>query len=276
MGGSPGLRVSTGDDLIEAAKTISTAPIKKRWANFVLAHKAFSAAEKDVLAATKSLHDAEHVMAEADADQDHAVEVLASALVASGLPRANPFKPLGFASPSAIEKLPTSDETKEVHRLARAVRARKGVSKDALTAAKDLDSKATLVEKATAALPALEKTEKAAFARRTALGRPWATAFAKLKRAAETADDDAPGLFAALFEVEATPPTDAQVDAKAQKAADKAAKAAAKAAKKAADKAAKAAAKAAKAAAKKTKKKKPGTGTGAGTGTGTGTNAAAT
>jgi hypothetical protein len=76
------------------------------------------------------------------------VEALAKALVANGLPRGNPFKPLVFAAPSTLSRMGYAAEAREAQRLVKAVQAHKESSAQTLAAAKALLAAAQAVEKA--------------------------------------------------------------------------------------------------------------------------------
>src|SRR5207248_5489670 len=75
------------------------------------------------------------------------------------------------------------------------------------SAAKKLAAAATAVKKALAPVDGLRKKKNAALTQRDALGQSWQTAFAKLKNATRTAEDDgAHGLFEAIFRDDAPAP----------------------------------------------------------------------
>ena len=124
---------------------------------------------------------------------------LADALVGAGLPRKNPFAPLGFEAPAAIMKMGYEKEAKRVKDLAAKVAGRKDLAKAHAAAARAAKA-AKAVTAALAKVPAAEAKRTAAITVRDGLAQPWETAWKALKNAARTAEDDgATGLFDALF-----------------------------------------------------------------------------
>ncbi|MBI4615363.1 MAG: hypothetical protein HY720_17230 [Planctomycetes bacterium] len=205
-GKHPASRIEVGDEILERAKDVVTAPVKGRLAKFAGSHRAYSAAEKKVERADGALRKQQEKVAERDGDQDEAVMALASALAGDGLPRANPFRPFKFEAPSVIVKMAYAKEAKRVLQLAGAVKKMKGASKKSTAAAKTAEKAARLVQAALRPIASLEKKKTQAITRRDALGQPWETALGSLKRGARAAEDDgAVGLFAALFETQKRP-----------------------------------------------------------------------
>ena len=199
-GNSPGARIAAGDSVFEAAKTVETKPIAARLAGFQKAHSSYGTADAVVKKAGEALQKQQARVAEADVDQDSAVGDLAIALPADGLPRLNPFKPLGAPAPSTLQALGYADEAKVVLALEAAVLKYKNVSKGSIAAARAAGKAALRVQAELSAIPKLEKARTDAMTRRDALAQPWETAFAGLKRAARAAEDDgAKGLYGALF-----------------------------------------------------------------------------
>jgi hypothetical protein len=200
-GDSPGKRLGSGDRLLEAAKAVDTRAVKERLGRFQRAHQAFRAEQARVEAADDRLRQQQAHVGDADAAQDEAVQTLASALAGDGLPRVNPFKPIGFQAPAVIVKLGYAEEAAVVTRLARAAEKRKGASKATVAAARAAARAAAEVQRTLKDIRPLTEARRAAIARRDASGQEWETAFAALKRGARAAvDDGATGLFAALFE----------------------------------------------------------------------------
>lgn len=200
-GNSPGQRVAAGESVIAAAKSVNIKPIGKRFAAFVKAQAAYAKADALVKKASEALQKQQAKVGEADVLQDESVLALAAALPADGLPRVNPFKPLGAPAPATLCGLGYGDEAKQVLALEKAVLKYKGVSKGAAAAAKVAGKAALAVQGALAGLPKLEKARATAMIQRDALAQGWETAFAGLKRAARAAaDEGAPGLYEALFE----------------------------------------------------------------------------
>jgi hypothetical protein len=126
---------------------------------------------------------------------------LAGALAGDGLPRANPFAPLGAPAPAALCRMGYAAEAEKVLDLQKAVLKRKDLSAATKAKAKKAGASAGKLIAAIKPLAALEKARANARSARDALDQAWETAFARLKRAARAADDDgADGLFAALFD----------------------------------------------------------------------------
>jgi len=199
-GSSPGTRIAAGDSIFHAAESVDTKPVATRLAGFKKVHGAYSAADAGVKKAGEALQKQQAKLAEADVSQDEAVSDLAVALPTDGLPRVNPFKPFGAPSPTALQKLGYADEAKQLLALEVAVLKRKGLSKGSIDAAKTAGKAALRVQAELSTVPKLEKARTAAMTKRDALAQAWETAFAGLKRAARSAEDDgATGLYGALF-----------------------------------------------------------------------------
>jgi hypothetical protein len=205
-GYSPGTRIDTGDSVISASASVNTKSIAKRLGAFKTAHAAYRAADAQVKKAMDALQKQQAKVAEADVDQDDAVNELATELPRDGLPRVNPFKPFGAPAPSVLCGMGYSDEAQAVLRLEKAVLKRKGLSSGSIAAAKNGAACAKKVLAALAPIAKLEKSRSEAITRRDALAQTWETAFAALKRGARYAEDDgAAGLYAALFDRPAKP-----------------------------------------------------------------------
>ena len=206
-GSSPGTRIAAGDSVFDAAESVDTKPVAGRLAGFKKVHAAYCAADAGVKKAGEALQKQQAKAAEADVIQDEALDDLAVALPADGLPRVNPFKPFGAPSLTALQGLGYAEEAKKVLALETAVLKRKGLSKVSIAAAKAAGKAALRVQAELNAIPKLEQARTAAMNRRDALAQAWETAFAGLKRAARAAEDDgAKGLFGALFEREKSAP----------------------------------------------------------------------
>jgi hypothetical protein len=199
-GSGSGTRVAAGALVLARAKQQDTKTVKDRLAAFAAAHAKYAAAEAKVSAADDALGAAQQKVADADVTQDDAVEALAKALVGDGHKRDNPFKQLGYPSPSVVAKQGYGDEAKTVTALAAKVAKTKGLSKTSLAAADAAKRAAAGVTKLLPARDAAEAARKKAQTARDALAQPWETAFAALKRGAKAAaDEGAPALFQALF-----------------------------------------------------------------------------
>ncbi|MDI1448754.1 hypothetical protein [Polyangium sp. 6x1] len=201
-GGSPGTRIEAGDAVLSAAAAIDTAPIAARVAAFQKVHADYSATDAAARKASDALRAQQEKVAEADVDQDASVDALASALPADGLPRQNPFKPLGAPAPNKVKETGYAKEAKILLGLEKAILKKKAsYSQQSLDAAKAVGNAARKVEAALKPIAKLEKTRADAIAKRDALEQAWETAFASLKRGAKAAEDEGHrGLHAALFE----------------------------------------------------------------------------
>jgi hypothetical protein len=198
---TPGSRTEVGDSILQAAKKTNTKIIAPRLTAFAKIHAAYLNADAEVKDASAALRAQQEKVADADVEQDAAIQGLAAALAGEGLPRANPFKPLGFPAPSAICVLGYAKQATEVQKLAAAVSKRQGAGKASRAAAKSANAAAKRVLAAIKPIARLEKARTDAMTRRDTLEQPWETALAALKRGARAAEDDgAKGLFHALFD----------------------------------------------------------------------------
>jgi hypothetical protein len=204
---NPGSRLEAGTYVIERATSVSVKPIKSRFDAFKKSFTQFKSAEAGVSKAVEAADAASAKVAELDTVQDDAVHALAAAMVGDGAPRINPFKPLGFAAPGKLVDIAYEKEVVLVTKLATAAARAKNASKATKAAAATLIKAAAVVK---AALPAMAKADAAravSIAKREAVGLDFDRALAKLKRAAQVAEDDgAEGLFAALFQVDKARP----------------------------------------------------------------------
>lgn len=203
---SPTSRITVGNAVLASARTTNSAAVSARIEAFAKLHAKFLAAEEKVTWADEEVRRQLQAVGEADAAQDAAVVTLAGMLAADGLPRANPFKPLGFSSPGAVAKLKYAEEAQEVQRLAKAVLSRSGMSPGTLAAAKALAQAAQAVETQLAPLDKLKEARAIAIRERDTVGMDWEAQLAALKMAARSAEaDGARGLYAALFADQALP-----------------------------------------------------------------------
>lgn len=200
-GGSPGSRIDAGDSVLAATKSLNTKPVTKRLTAFRQVHQAYIAADTRAQKATAALRKQQEKVAELDVDQDEAVNGLAGALPADGLPRANPFKVFGAPAPAALCGLGYGEEARQILALEKAVRKRAELSAASRAAAGKAGAAAKKVLSALDDIPRLEKARADAITARNALEQGWETAFAGFKRAALAAEDEgAQGLFTALFD----------------------------------------------------------------------------
>ncbi len=200
-------RLDAGDAVLTAAGEIDTKAIAAKLTAFRKAHGALGLTTKALTAAEEKLRAAQARVAESDVTQDASLSSLADALVGIGQPRTLPFKGLSTQSPSTMQKLGYAIEAKAILALVGKVQKRKGLTPAVTAACKEAERAARAVLAALEPLAKLEGDVARARTRRDALTQPWETAFAKLKRAARTADDDGPHeLFDTLFRTTAPEP----------------------------------------------------------------------
>ncbi|WP_157068984.1 hypothetical protein [Sandaracinus amylolyticus] len=190
--------------LLDRAKATPTTPVKKRLDAFAKLQRELSKAHAGAQKAIASHTAQERKVGEADDAQDAGVEALASALVGAGAPRAKPFQGYSDLTPAALAKLPQEKQARAV--IALAGKCAKHPDARVKKAAAAARAAAEKVLAAIAPLTGLERAKASAIAARDAIGTRWEKAFSAVKRGAKSAEDDgAPGLHAALFEVEAPP-----------------------------------------------------------------------
>lgn len=200
-GSSPGTRIEAGNAVLGAGTAVDTTPIANRWATFTKTHAAYVAANDSVQKAADALRLQQQKVAEADVDQDAAIDLLANALPADGLSRQNPFKSFGAPAPAVLKGMGYAKEAEQVLRLEKAVLKEKTLSQRSVDAARGAGDAARKVLTTLKPIAKFEKARTQAMAKRDAMEQAWETAFAALKRGAKAAEDDGHhGLFAALFE----------------------------------------------------------------------------
>jgi hypothetical protein len=198
--GSPGMRLQLGASVLSAARAVDTSLVKDRLARFERVHRTYVTAQRRVDAAETALRAAQARLAECDAIQDEAVEILARALVADGQPRGNPFDTFGAPAPGTLMRLPFTEETEAVHRLVAAIQRSKGASPATLEAAQAGDKAAAAVAQAMAPVEKLQEGVRDARRTRDAVAQGWESALAALRRGARAAaDEGAPDLYPTLF-----------------------------------------------------------------------------
>lgn len=203
---NPGSRIDVGNAVLASAQVVTSEAITPHLQKFQKLHASFLAAHDRVAKADSALQFQARAVGEADAAQDAALMALANALVADGLPRANPFKPLGFDAPSTLARIGYEREAQQAQRLAKAVLNRSGVSKPTIAAAKALAAAAQAVEKQLAPISRLTEARTAAIRARDTLGLSWEAQLARLKLAAQMAEADGErDLYASLFAYGAPP-----------------------------------------------------------------------
>lgn len=222
---NPMSRITVGDVVLAAAETTRTEAVAKELAAFAEAHRDYAAAEAAVEAARAAKRAQEERVAELDLDQDAAIDKLAAAATADGLPKGNPFKPLDASKPvpppATLKRMQYAKEAEVVRRVVWLLGRRKDLSARTRDEAKAADAAAANLLGALAAVPALEGALREATARREALAQPWETALARLKLGARYADQtEGAKLYATLFQSQPAKPAKAKAakTAKASKA----------------------------------------------------------
>jgi hypothetical protein len=197
-------RIEAGDAVLAAAATADTRPVRAKLDAFRKRHEALRAETERLRVAEEATVAAEHALAEADVDQDAAIEPLALALVAVGQPRRAPFQGISKLPPSRVATLGYASEADALLTIAGKARKRKGATAALRSACGAAERAAKAVHGAAKKADRAHAAEAVARTRRDALTQPWETSFSALKRAVRVAEDDgARGLFAALFEATA-------------------------------------------------------------------------
>ena len=130
-----------------------------------------------------------------------------AALIVDGLPRSNPFDPLGGPSPGALVKLAVADKVKLIRQLLGAI-GRNRHLRAAAQQVEQLDNAVRAVEQGMARIEKLRAALQDARHARDAAATTWANELAALKRAARAAaDNGAPTLYGTLFERPSKPST---------------------------------------------------------------------
>lgn len=199
-GSVPGSRVVMGNTVIDAAKTIDTSAVKARLTAFVRAHREYLTVDAKVRKAEEVLRAQQVKLGEADARQDDATEGLAEVLIREGMPRTNPFKPLGFPAPAVIVRMDSTDEAQALLKLAKRAAASRDTPRAVVSAARAAARAAQSVLKAAAPLGRLTEAHRVALGHRDALAQRWEKTFAALKQGARAAaDEGAAEIYDALF-----------------------------------------------------------------------------
>lgn len=193
-----------GAALLEAASALDTRSIAVKLAQFRKAQQNLAKAEDALAAAEARLIDAQRDVAEFDNDQDAAVAALASSLIAVGQPRINPFRKLSKYAPARMQEIGYGEEAKALLELSGKTRRLAGATPELHAAAREADRSARALLAAIVVAERAAERVTAARERRDALGQPWETALATLRRAARAMDQNgSPGFFDALFKAAA-------------------------------------------------------------------------
>jgi hypothetical protein len=199
-GSAPGSRVAMGNSVLDAAKAIDTNAVKARLATFARTHREYLIVEAKVRKAEEALRAQQAKLGDADARQDDATEALAETLIKEGLPRTNPFKPLGFQAPAVIVKMDSTAEAQVLLKLAKRAAAPRDTPRVVVSAARAAARAAQSVLKAAAPLGRLMEAHRIALGHRDALAQRWEKTFAALKQSARAAADEGEAeIYDALF-----------------------------------------------------------------------------
>lgn len=199
-GSAPGSRVVMGNTVLDAAKAIDTSAVKARLTAFARAHREYLILEAKVRKAEEVLRAQQVKLGEADARQDEATEALAEVLIKEGMPRTNPFKPLGFPAPAVIVKMDSTEEAQVLLKLAKRAAAPRETPRVVVSAARAAARAAQSVLKAAAPLGRLTEAHRIALGHRDALAQRWEKTFAALKQDARAATEEgAAEIYDALF-----------------------------------------------------------------------------
>lgn len=200
-GNSPGQRVKVGDWLLDSDRGVDTKPVKARFSVFKSIHLDYRKANEAAAKAVAALIKAERNIGELDVDQDGTLDVLALAHMNLGAPRQTPLAEYKMGTVSAIKGMATEKEAKLLLKMS--AKAKKHTNAAVKKAGVAMEKAANAVLNGIKPIEGLVKARDGAIRARDAKAPAWEKAFASLKRATRTAEDDgATGLFAALFEVE--------------------------------------------------------------------------
>ena len=199
-GTSPGQRIKAGNHVIASARSVDIKPVKARFDAFELIHLGFRKGDDQVTKADAALTKAERKVGERDADQDESLEAFAGAHVGAGASRKSPLAEYKLGSVSEIQEIAAEKEAKVLLKMA--AKGKKHPDAGVKKAALAMEKAANAVLAAIKPIEALAEARTGAIHARDARRPAWEKAFAALKRAARSAEDEgATGLFAALFEV---------------------------------------------------------------------------
>lgn len=199
-GTSPGQRIKAGNHVIASARSVDIKPVKRQFDAFELIHVGFRKGDDQVTKADAALTKAERKVGERDVDQDASLEAFAGAHVGAGASRKSPLAEYKLGSVSEIQEIAAEKEAKVLLKIA--AKGKKHPDAGVKKAALATEKAANAVLAAIQPIEALAEARTGAMRARDAMRPAWEKAFAALKRAARSAEDEgATGLFAALFEV---------------------------------------------------------------------------
>jgi len=193
-------RLRKGLIIMEGLKAQDTTRVEERLAAFVTTQEGLTEAQQILDAADAKVKDARAVFEQCDLEQDHAVEMLARALVADGHPRTKPFAAFGGLPPGKLKALPPTEEARALHALVREIKRGKNISPTTLEAATAADQLATKLEMLPKNLSKLEAAANEARRVRDNWNREWDTSEAALRRLARLVEEDSgPALYSEGF-----------------------------------------------------------------------------
>lgn len=197
---NPGSVAEAGTQLLEAAKSVDTRPVKAELAAFAGMHRKWLAAQGKVVAASAKESQARLTHGELDTVQDDAVDELARLLVGDGFSRLSPFKSFGAPPPKALKESADDQEAKAAIALAAAVQKDRRTGPLTRKAAQALSEAAEAVLAAGTRITPAAALATAQRTQRDALLHQWRKAHSVLRLAARLADaTGGTGLERALF-----------------------------------------------------------------------------
>ena len=167
----PAGRLEAGAAILAAADVADVRLVQRRLGAFAQAHRAYEQAHAVVATAETQMQARHLTVAEREAQQDAAVEELASALAGDRHSRRNPFAAFGGAAPSIVKDLHYGEKAKAIHRLASAVQESPKLSPATRRAAAAAEAAARLMEKELLPLDKLQAGLQSARAAREVAGK---------------------------------------------------------------------------------------------------------
>jgi hypothetical protein len=197
----------TGSELINAATGVTfSKELKSRFERFRRAHLAWVAANNKVESAAEVETAKRLNQAEADAEQDELVDLLATMLVTDGFSRTSPFKNLSAFAPTQMKKLGDVKEAKACLQLARNVSKSKTASAKTKTVAAKLVTAANKVIALAKPIADAQEGTSGRRQNRDALVGEWGKSYRLLKQAALLErEEEGTTTFDALFPAQSRP-----------------------------------------------------------------------
>ena len=201
-GTSPGRRIKAGKLVLGRAKSVDTKRVKKPLDELRAVNILYEKQHKAAGDAVEKLAKAEAKLGDLDATQDTSVDVLAAAHISAGASRQRPLAEYKLGTVTEIKLMPNEKEAKALQKIATKAKANSdaGIKRAGIA----MEKAANAVLAGIKPIEGLIEKRNEAIAARDALAPRWEKAFAVLKRAVRTAEDEgATGLFDALFDVAA-------------------------------------------------------------------------